>query len=124
MAGSGLVEDMPEPQRVERFFREPPDDTRAFLRAHVLRKFGDKVTDMDWDNLRFRLQTDRYWWSETVLEMPDPTRFGKTEVGDVLERSQTLAELIEAIGTEPTTAPRYRGGRGWQPTIWGQHDGN
>src|SRR5262249_27095290 len=90
----------PAPERVERFLREPPDDTRAYLRAHVLRRFGDHVSSMDWDRIRFRLQTDRYWWSETALPLLDPTAYGRAESEPILQRCQTLTELVAALGVE------------------------
>jgi proteasome accessory factor A len=118
MAAAGLVEDMPAPEVVERFLQEPPDDTRAYLRAHVLRRFGEHVVDMDWDRVRFRTHPDRYWWSETALPMPDPTAFGRADSAPILERCTTLAELIAAFGAEPSGSPA-----GWvtvQPEPWGQ----
>src|SRR5205085_1907421 len=47
MAAAGHIEDMPTPERIERFVQEPPEDSRAYLRAHVLRRFGEQVVDMD-----------------------------------------------------------------------------
>ncbi len=72
MADAGQVEHMPMTETIDRYVSEPPDDTRAYLRAHVLRRFGEHVSTLNWDRMRFRLATDRYWWSESVLGMPDP----------------------------------------------------
>jgi proteasome accessory factor A len=100
MAAAGLVEGMPAPATVERFLTEPPDDTRAYLRAHVLRRFGEHVVDIDWDRVRFRTHPDRYWWSETALPMPDPTAFGRTVSEPVLARCPTLTDLLAALGVD------------------------
>src|SRR5207302_6204865 len=64
LAAAGQVEAMPTPERIERFVKEPPDETRAYLRAHVLRLLGEQVVDMDWDRIRFRVHADRYWSPE------------------------------------------------------------
>ena len=96
---------------VERYVAEPPDDTRAYLRAHALRRFGEHVSTLNWDRIRFRLQSARYWWSETVLAMPDPSRLGKAESEPLLAKSATLAELVEAVGTE--AEPEPYGGSSW-----------
>jgi hypothetical protein len=122
MAAAGQVEAMPAPERVERFLREPPDDTRAYLRAHVLRRFGDHVSSMDWDRIRFRLQTDRYWWSETALPLPDPTAYGREESEPILQRCQTLTELVAALGVEASAAFGYGYGRpvSDRSDVWGQ----
>ena len=107
MAAAGQVENMPTAETVERYVAEPPDDTRAYLRAHALRRFGEHVASLNWDRIRFRLQSDRYWWSETVLAMPDPSRLGRAESEPLLEKSATLAELVEAVGTEPEPESHY-----------------
>jgi proteasome accessory factor A len=119
MAAAGLVENMPAPETVERFHHEPPEDTRAYLRAHVLRRFGNHVVHMDWDRVRFRLQTDRYWWSETVLDMSEPTRFTKADSEAALERCGTLSELIEAVGADPWQG-RPKNGISIHAEAWGQ----
>ena len=46
LAAAGHVEAMPSAERIERFVNEPPDETRAYLRAHLLRRFGEDVMDM------------------------------------------------------------------------------
>ncbi len=108
MAAAGQVDAMPTAEEVERFFREPPDDTRAYLRAHVLRRFGEQVADVDWDRMRFRLQSDRYWWAETALPMPDPSAYGREAIEPVLARCATLSDLFAALGVE--TNPSSWGG--------------
>jgi Pup amidohydrolase len=100
MAQSGQVEAMPSPSRVERFHRNPPDETRAYLRAHVLRRFPEEVSDVDWGDVRFKLPSERYWYSQATLEMPDPTRFGREESEELFARCETLRDLIVAIGGE------------------------
>jgi proteasome accessory factor A len=109
MAQAGKVEAMPEPERVTRFLDEPPDDSRAYLRAHLLRRFGGLVQRIDWDHLRFRVQTNRHWWSETVLSLPDLDRFGRDETQPLLERCSSLDELMEAI--DDLTGPKSSDGR-------------
>ena len=121
MAATGQVEDMPAPETVERFVAEPPDDTRAYLRAQRLRRFGEHVASLNWDRIRFRVQSARYWWSETVLAMPDPSRLGRAESEPLLEKSATLAELVEAVGgeAEPESYSGSSGGGG----SWGNSSG-
>jgi len=113
MAAAGQVENMPASETIERFVAEPPDDTRAYLRAHALRRFGEHVATLNWDRIRFRLQSDRFWWSEAVLAMPDPSRLGRAESEPLLAKSETLTELIAAVGTEPEPDSYFgRSGRG------------
>jgi proteasome accessory factor A len=100
MVQAGQVEGMPSPSRIERFHREPPDETRAYLRAHVLRRFPEEVNNVDWEDIRFRLPSDGYWYSQATLELPDPTRFGHEESEELFARCETLRDLIVAIGGE------------------------
>ena len=74
-----------------------------------LRRFGEHVASLNWDRIRFRLQSARYWWAETVLAMPDPSRLGREESEPLLAKSATLAELIEAVGTEAEPESYYSG---------------
>lgn len=120
MAETGFLDRMPSSDQVDGFVHQPPDDTRAYLRAHVLRRFGPAVISMDWDNIRFRLQTDRYWWSETALQMPDPTGFRRAETEDALQRCQTLNELMEALAVVSPPPLQVQHGSGCRAEAWGQ----
>jgi proteasome accessory factor A len=116
MAGAGRVEAMPPAQRVERFVREPPDDTRAYLWAHVLRCFGEQVTHVDWEAIRFRAVGEPSWRADAVLAMPDPAALGREEGNALLRRCKSPRELIAALGGEPPDRPAAWDG--WQE-VWG-----
>jgi hypothetical protein len=120
MAAAGRVEAVPAPERVERFFSEPPDDTRAYLRAHVLRRFGEHVADVDWEDIRLRLPEERFWHPGVVLRMPDPTGFGREASEPMLARCRTVQDLVEAFGAETASSgSSYSGGWG----SWGGRRG-
>ena len=51
---AGAVQKLVDDALVERFVHEPPQDTRAWLRAWALRNAADVVDDVDWDMLRLR----------------------------------------------------------------------
>jgi proteasome accessory factor A len=122
MAAAGHIDNMPSDDLVERFVQEPPDDTRAYLRAHALRRYGDHVSNMDWDRIRFRLQSDRYWSTEAYLRMPDPAGHGREVSEPILAKCNSLQELIAAFGTESRAkdddfAPSWARGNGSQATY-------
>lgn len=55
---SGLVEDWISEEEIERFKHEPPDDTRAWTRAMVLRRFErEEIERIDWDRIDLRLES-------------------------------------------------------------------
>lgn len=71
LAAAGQVDGMPSPGQVKCCVSEPPDNTRAYLRAHVPRRFGGEVSAVNWDRIRFRDHSRRYWAAETVRDLPD-----------------------------------------------------
>jgi proteasome accessory factor A len=121
MAAAGQVDAMPDPDEVERFLAEPPDDTRAFFRAHVLRLFGDQVYSIDWDHVRFRARTHRRWFTEARLEMPDPARYGRAEVEPILARCKKPEDLVEMLDSTAETnsnfKERFNGTRATDPPV-------
>jgi hypothetical protein len=122
LAGAGHVEAMPSAEQIERFVAEPPDETRAYLRAHVLRRFGEDVADVDWDRIRLRVQSDRWWSPGVWLGLPDPTAFGREEAEPLLEKCRTGRELADAVGGLPEVKTN-RYGDGWSYESSGRRDG-
>jgi len=91
---------------VERFVHEPPDDTRAYLRAHLLRLAGqDAVSHMDWDHIRFRFPKDgRKWPTYRYVEMgmEEPLAWTRARCGESLERAGSLPEALTLLGAQET----------------------
>jgi proteasome accessory factor A len=98
LAAAGQVEAMPSSAEIDWAADEPPGDTRAYLRAHLLRRRGEQVGEVEWDRIRFRHTTERYRSPSLWLGMPDPARWGKEESDPVLARCRTPKDLIEAVG--------------------------
>ncbi len=88
----GLERYVPE-ERICHFTKEPPEDTRAWTRAHLLRR-GD-VEAVDWDRLRFA--DDRIVW------MRDPLRFTRQETGALFEQDLPPGQLLDQL--ESTLSP-------------------
>jgi proteasome accessory factor A len=121
LAAAGGVDAMPGAEQIERFVEQPPEETRAWLRAHVLRRFGGEVTDVDWGRIRFRTGKDSWWDDGLTLRLPDPAGFGRAAAEPLLERCGTARELVESAGTaEP---PRPRRGLDEYREPWGQRAG-
>jgi len=119
MAAAGVIENMPDAATIDRFYREPPDDTRAYLRAHVLRRFGDQISTLDWESVRFRLHTDRYWWQHIVMDMNDPLAWTREQSEPVLAKCATVSELVSEVGEEKPTW----GESTWRSGGWGRSSG-
>jgi proteasome accessory factor A len=93
------VERVVTDEEIERFVREPPEDTRAWGRAMLLRLGDDRVTDVDWDFVKFRTEHGS-WSSVRKLDLPDPSGFGRAAFAPVLERCADLEDVLEELGSE------------------------
>jgi proteasome accessory factor A len=72
---SGLVEALVSDEEIERFRNEPPSDTRAWMRAMILRRFDrNEIERVDWD--RISLWTDMDGARSSIeLRLDDPLGF-------------------------------------------------
>ncbi|MBP6965317.1 MAG: proteasome accessory factor PafA2 family protein [Armatimonadetes bacterium] len=107
---AGLVERLVTDEEIESFTENPPEDTRAYTRAMLLRTAGPGVVDrVDWDSVRFRMRTSGWWPEYRTLNMPSPIRFTKRETGGLFEGAPPLDEILDALGaTDPDGAPERR----------------
>ncbi len=82
---SGLVEAWVSEEEIERFVNEPPDDTRAWTRAMVLRQFDpSEIERIDWDRIDLRL--DRGGERRRVeLRLDDPLGFTRETTESLFE---------------------------------------
>ena len=95
----GVLEPHASEDEIERFVHEPPDDTRAWGRAMLLRAAGpQRVYAVDWDRIRFREADGGYWPLLRTLEMPDPLGFTKAALDPVVAETALLDETLDALG--------------------------
>jgi proteasome accessory factor A len=71
----------------------PPEDTRAYFRGECLRRYGTSVAAASWDSVIFDVGRE----SLVRVPMLEPLRGTRSHVGDLLDRSATAADLIEAL---------------------------
>ena len=74
---------------------EPPRDTRAFFRGSCLQRFPDQIVTANWDSLVFDLGTDPL----RRVPMMDPLRGTAAHTEALLNRSETAAQLLDALGS-------------------------
>jgi len=100
----GTVEQLVPAARIAHFEEEPPDDTRAWTRAMLLRRAGpDAVQDMDWDFLRIAVGGGYLGLESRTLLLEDPFGPPRTTVEAALAWATSLDELLAAIGALPRT---------------------
>ncbi len=97
----GLMEPVVGETEIERFRHEPPADTRAWGRAMLLRWAGpDRVDDLNWDYIRFRVPSGRHSVSVRTLNLANPLGYTRAEMAAALHGLPPLDGLgKERAGT-------------------------
>ena len=103
MERAGAVRKIVSDGQIERIMHEPPDDTRAWLRAHILRHAGSGLLDdVDWDMVRIREKSvsPAGWTSYhyPALWMANPLRFTRRECEQILQAAPSFIEGLRALG--------------------------
>jgi len=98
---AGAVETVVAEADIERFVHQPPEDTRAWTRAMLLRAAGAQgIVDVDWD--RVKVTSPRAGWAPDVtIEMPDPLGLTRRDTQRIFDESIGLDEILDRL--RPTT---------------------
>lgn len=72
----------------------PPENTRAYFRGECVSRFGEALVAANWDSLVFDIGEE----SLRRVPMMEPLRGGKDRVGELLDRAETPAGLLRALG--------------------------
>jgi proteasome accessory factor A len=115
LAAAGAVERLVSAEQIERFRREPPQDTRAWTRAMLLRTAGKAaIARVDWDEVRLRDGLGSP--GGRAVRLDDPTRLTRRDVEPLLGRGdldpERLLRAVEAASaiaraTHPGTTPLF-----------------
>lgn len=91
---------------IERAGREPPADTRAWLRAELLRRAPEGCVDaVDWEYMRFRLAPLSGYGTGgdyMTIHMDCPLDFTRAKLAGVVEQAGSFEALLEALGAGRT----------------------
>ncbi len=95
---SGFVERHVPEQRIRHFCSEPPDDTRAWTRAMLLRAADPEwVETVDWDRISFRVRDGGYWPWRRSIDMENPLGMTVAELAPMFAAELPFADLLNAI---------------------------
>jgi Pup amidohydrolase len=93
-----VVQRVVSPGEIERLLHEPPEDTRAFTRAMLLRQIDpEQISSIDWDRISLKLPGRSGWPVYRTLEMPEPLGLTKAGAGDLFGAGLELEELLDAL---------------------------
>jgi proteasome accessory factor A len=82
-------------EEVEAAITNPPPDTRAYFRGRCLEKFPSDIVAANWDSLVFDIGADPL----RRVPMMEPMRGTKANVGELLDRVESAAELLAELGS-------------------------
>jgi proteasome accessory factor A len=89
----GRVERIVTDAEIGRAMTEPPVDTRAYFRGQCLKRYGEEVFGVNWDSISFGIGEDPI---KRVL-MAEPLKGSRAHVEELLEKSQTAADLVKNL---------------------------
>jgi len=102
----GLVERIVEEAHIARLVQAPPEDTRAWTRAMLLRTLDpDDIDSVDWDRLVVWGRVGRSGISRQTIYLANPLGFTRA----AMERLFAVGDnelILEALATPPTTSGR------------------
>jgi proteasome accessory factor A len=112
---SGVVERVVSDAEIERFVHEPPEDTRAWTRAMLLRVLdADRVDDIDWDEIKVLIDPDFRGAGVLEVKLDDPLGFTRSDTEELFQGDRPLAEILRGLLEEsrqeaPVTLTASRG---------------
>lgn len=105
---AGIVERVATDREIRRFQHEPPEDTRAWARAMLLRRAEPGSVDwVNWDHIRFRQKGRGYRPAGWIVEMPDPLGLTKAESKRHFERQASFEDIADALGAHESAKGGY-----------------
>jgi proteasome accessory factor A len=103
---AGAVDRIASAEDIGRLRLDPPEDTRAWTRAHLLRRADPEVVaDVDWDMVRFHVRdtNGRHFRAYTRrFAMDDPAGFTRAECETAFADGAPLEQILDALeGASP-----------------------
>jgi len=89
----GRMDTIASESEIQHALSNPPNDTRAYFRGSVLKKFSSDVTAASWDSMMFDTGAD----SLKKVSMMEPLRGTRETTGELIATAQTSAELLEGL---------------------------
>jgi Pup amidohydrolase len=95
---SGFVEQVVSQERIEQFMHNPPEQTRAWARAMLLRVAGPElIDDVNWDFIKFKFRDRGFFSTYRTLDMANPLRFTRAATEPLFNQVETLEEALDAL---------------------------
>jgi proteasome accessory factor A len=93
LVSMGHIDRLVDEHDVTRALIDPPLDTRAYFRGRCMAKYADDIAAASWDSVIFDVGRDSLQRVPTL----EPLRGTQGHVGELIDRCDTAAELVDAI---------------------------
>jgi proteasome accessory factor A len=111
---AGVAERVVTPGAVEALVHQPPDDTRAWTRAMMLRLAGPaQIQHLDWDTLSFKGTSTAGWPHYRTLGLPNPLGLTRAETEPLFRPGRTLEDVLDALSASSSSG--YVSHTTWTP---------
>jgi proteasome accessory factor A len=111
----GVVERVVDDARIAHFVDHPPEDTRAWTRAMLLRLLGKEAVRVDWDSMTFEIVGASGRRRRMVLALANPLRFTRLELERRCREVQGAEDVLDALGAVEAAPAATPGALAWTP---------
>jgi hypothetical protein len=98
---AGLVDRVVTDEDIERAVNDPPENTRAWTRAHLMRRAGaGNIDQVDWDLVTVAVPaegSDRRWLERRTIRLPRPSAATRAEHEAFFHADHSLEDIVEAL---------------------------
>jgi hypothetical protein len=95
---NGFVERIANEEQIEKFLNNPPDDTRAYARAMLLRSADpDEVDSIDWDSITLNIHGRSYWPNRRIVNLAHPLGHTRALSEHFFQNAESLEEILDAF---------------------------
>ncbi|MGA9567716.1 MAG: proteasome accessory factor PafA2 family protein [Candidatus Korobacteraceae bacterium] len=93
----GFAERLVDDDHITRLATTPPEDTRAWTRAMLLRCGGTTIDSVDWDSVGFKLRGKNYWPTYRKVSLGHPLAFTRAKAEPLFTQAENLEAILDAI---------------------------
>lgn len=91
----GLIDPLIQKAQAEGCLKSPPAESRAWGRGHLIRRFANQITNVDWDRVDLRRGGER-WSPRLRIELPQLDSLCRAQFEPVIRRARD-AEHLEGL---------------------------
>jgi len=113
----GIVEPVVDPARIAYFVDQPPEDTRAWTRATLLRRAERETASVDWDSMSFEIGAASGRRRRVTLALDNPLHFTRAEFEQRCGDAGSLEEVLFALGARAADGDERSTTRALVPTT-------